>query len=295
MDYKITHTTVYSYSETVPICHKRCISRRASIRGRAAGQPPCRSPAAHDDRKPARLFRQPRQFFYRRGGARAVDRHGHQPRTRRRDAAAGRQRHALGSDSRRAGRRSQRALLDACQFAYDSPHVTTFPELAAYAAGSFMPGRPWLEAVLDLTRRIHTEFRYDQTATTVSTPLDEVLKLRRGVCQDFAHLEIGCLRCARSAGSLRQRLPRHVFAAGAAAADRGRCLARLGVGLFSPEQGWIDVDPTNDQIPSTKHVTLAWGRDYGDVGPIKGVFIGGGQHGMNVSVDVAPLSSESEA
>jgi transglutaminase-like putative cysteine protease len=294
MDYKITHTTVYSYSETVPICHNevhltpREHPRQRRLASRLAVRP---QPATVENLLD--YFGNHVSFF-----TVAI---GHErltvtasSRVRVSDAPPP---PALATPweavrDRLAVDRSP-PYLEACQFAFDSPHVATFPALRAFAAESFLPGRPWHEAVLELTRRIHTDFRYDQTATNLSTPLEEVLKLRRGVCQDFAHLEIGCLRAlglpARyvSGYLVTSPPPGQLRLIGADA-------SHAWVSAFSPDLGWMDVDPTNDQIPSTKHITLAWGRDYSDVAPIKGVFIGGGQHGMNVSVDVAPLSSDGD-
>jgi transglutaminase-like putative cysteine protease len=177
-------------------------------------------------------------------------------------------------------------ILDAYQFVFDSRYIQCGADLARYAAPSFDAGRPLLEVVQDLTRRIHTDFRYDQQATTLATPLRDVLENRRGVCQDFAHLQIGCLRSmgvpARYvSGYLRTRpnLERPP-AVGAHA-------SHAWLSVFCPDFGWIDVDPTNDLIPSDTHITLAWGRDYDDVSPIKGVILGGGHHTVAVAVDVA--------
>jgi transglutaminase-like putative cysteine protease len=178
--------------------------------------------------------------------------------------------------------------LEICQFAVDSPHVKARAELAEFAQGSFTPGRPWLEALLDLTRRIFEEFVYDPAATNVSTPLDTVLAMRRGVCQDFAHLQIGCLRSlglpARYVSGYLQTTPppgkpRLV----------GADASHAWLSAWCGAHGWVDVDPTNNVQPSLGHVTVAWGRDYSDVCPIKGVFIGGGDHRMEVSVDVEPI------
>ncbi len=151
-------------------------------------------------------------------------------------------------------------LLEARQFTFDSHCVAHSGELAGYAGPSFTPGRPILDAALDLTRRIHGDFRYDAKATTVATPLIDVLRLRRGVCQDFAHLQIGCLRSLGLAaryisGYLQTRPP----------VDRDRLVgadaSHAWISVYCPGIGWVDFDPTNNLIPSHQHLTIAWGSD----------------------------------
>jgi transglutaminase-like putative cysteine protease len=181
--------------------------------------------------------------------------------------------------------------LEAAQFAYDSPRITTSPEFAKFAQKAFTPGRPIIEAITALTAQIHKEFTFDARATTVNTPLEEVLKLKKGVCQDFAHLEIAILRSLGLAaryvsGYLRTYpppgKPRLV----------GADASHAWLSVYSGDLGWIDVDPTNNKHVTDEHITLAWGRDYSDVSPLKGVFVGGGGHALDVSVDVLPLDGE---
>ena len=178
--------------------------------------------------------------------------------------------------------------LDALQFTFASPYVPTLPELLDYARPAFPPGRPLLPALLELMARIHADFRYDTSATTLATPVGEVLHGRRGVCQDFAHLMIGCLRglglpARYVSGYLRTSPPRgQPRLVGADA-------SHAWLAVWCPGAGWIDLDPTNDVIPADKHVTLAWGRDYDDVSPIKGILLGGGPHTVAVAVDVVPV------
>jgi transglutaminase-like putative cysteine protease len=176
-------------------------------------------------------------------------------------------------------------VLDARQFVLDSPLVHVAPELAAYAAPSFSPGHPLLEAVEDLMRRIHREFTYDPHFTTVATPLSEVFQHRRGVCQDFAHLVLGCLRslglAARYVSGYLATSPR------SGQPSTGEDTAsHAWLAVYSPAQGWMDCDPTNNQLPTDRHITVAWGRDYSDVTPLKGVIFGGGQHTLRVAVEV---------
>jgi transglutaminase-like putative cysteine protease len=181
--------------------------------------------------------------------------------------------------------------LDTLQFAFDSPYTQAGPDVVAFARRSFPRGRPLLEAALDLTRRIHREFRYDGGATSVSTPVDAVFRLRRGVCQDFAHLQLACLRAlalpARYvSGYLLTRPPpgREKLV--------GSDASHAWVSVWCPEAGWVDLDPTNDTVARDEHVTLAWGRDYGDISPVNGVIFGGGDHSIDVAVDVNPLAAD---
>lgn len=178
--------------------------------------------------------------------------------------------------------------LRALEFTFDSHYIRTNAELAAYAAPSFTPRRPMLEAVLDLTARIHKEFTFDPKATTIATPLERVFAQRRGVCQDFAHLEIGCLR---SVGLPARYVSGYLQTVAPPGKPRlvGADMSHAWVSVYCPGNGWVDVDPTNNLLVSTSHITLAWGRDYGNVSPIRGVIVGGGQHSLQVSVDVAPL------
>jgi transglutaminase-like putative cysteine protease len=180
--------------------------------------------------------------------------------------------------------------LEPYEFSLDSPLISSRPALADYTAASFPKGRPLMEAVADLTARIHRDFTFDRTATTVATPLDVVFRNRRGVCQDFAHLEIACLRsfdlAARYVSGYLESSPppNQPRLTGADA-------SHAWVSVYSPGEGWI-VDPTNNLIPANRHVTLAWGRDYSDVSPIRGVILGGGDHRWRVAVDVVRTGRE---
>jgi transglutaminase-like putative cysteine protease len=170
----------------------------------------------------------------------------------------------------------------ALEFTFSSPFVKTGSVFADYAIPSFTAGRPIAEAAFDLCHRIFTEFRYDPRATTISTPVDEVLKSRRGVCQDFAHLMISCLR---SLG-----LPaRYVSGYLRSGKDSvGHEASHAWCSVYCPGFGWLDFDPTNDVMPHNNHLTIALGRDYSDVAPVNGVAIGGGEQMINVTVEVLP-------
>jgi transglutaminase-like putative cysteine protease len=180
-----------------------------------------------------------------------------------------------------AAQRDTPETFEAGQFIFESPSIRVGAPFAQYAAPSFTPGRPFLSAVEDLSRRIFTEFHYDRRATTIGTPVDEVLSSRRGVCQDFAHLMIACLRSLKLparyvSGYL--RTGRDLTGAGA---------SHAWVSAWCPVFGWQDFDPTNNVMPRGDHFTIAWGRDYSDVSPVKGVALGGGEQVISVSVDVS--------
>lgn len=177
--------------------------------------------------------------------------------------------------------------LLAQDMALGSPFVRPWPALREYARASFLPERPLLEAAIDLMRRIHRDFAYDLRATTVATPLAEVFERRRGVCQDFAHLMIGCLR---GLGLAAHYVSGYLATTPPPGQPRlqGADASHAWLAVWSPRFGFVDLDPTNDCVPGDAHVTLAIGRDFGDVTPLRGVILGGGHHALSVSVDVEP-------
>lgn len=180
--------------------------------------------------------------------------------------------------------------LMARDFVLDSPLVAAQPALADYATGSFVQGRSLLQSVHDLMERIHRDFRYDPEFTTLSTPLTQVLEHRRGVCQDFAHLAIGCIR---SQGLAARYVSGYIETVPPPGRQRlvGADASHAWFSVFVPGAGWVDFDPTNNQVPETQHITIAWGRDYSDVTPLKGIIFGGGNMTMKVAVDVLNLDT----
>lgn len=173
-------------------------------------------------------------------------------------------------------------LFRAAEFTYRSPFVKASHACEAYGRESFTKGRPIMEAGMDLCHRIYEDFKYDPRATTISTPVEEVLEKRSGVCQDFAHLMITCVRSlglpARYiSGYLRSN-----------AKTLGGEASHAWCSIYCPEFGWLEFDPTNDVMPNSNHVTIAHGRDYSDVAPVRGVTLGGGEQIVNVSVQVLP-------
>jgi len=180
------------------------------------------------------------------------------------------------------------AALDACQFLYESPMVRTSPGVLRFARPVFAPDRPMVDALVDLTQRIYEHFDFDADATTVSTPLEEVLAHGRGVCQDFAHLAIACLRAH---GLAARYVSGYLLTTPPPGQPRliGADASHAWVSAFVPGVGWVDIDPTNNLLPDTRHVTVAWGRDFSDVSPLRGVILGGGEHEVEVRVTVEPL------
>jgi transglutaminase-like putative cysteine protease len=296
MKYHIVHKTWYAYSELAPICHNLI-----HLAPRATGRQTCVDYRLSIDPEPAFLthrddcFGNRAEYFSIEGAHQRLEIIAqstvelspivaHQP--DRSPAWETCLSGGGGAESNGAVRTEIEPAL--WQFTFPSPRVPQVAGLRECAAPSFPAGRPILAALAELAARIHGDFRFDARATTVDTPLADVLRLRRGVCQDFAHLATGCLRAiglpARyTSGYLRTSpppgRPRLV------GADASHAWSSCWCGPL----GWIDFDPTNNCFVGDSHVTVAWGRDYSDVCPIQGVFVGGGHHRIGVSVEVAPL------
>lgn len=289
--YRVTHTTRYHYSEPVSQCQNE-----AHLRLRSTPRQYC-----EDDRlevQPQPAVRQDRQDFF---GNRVTYFAVQEPHVTLSVTAHGRVRIDAGESPELArspawetvpqcvAGAADPAGFEARQFLLESPLIADSPAVAAYAAPSFSSGRPVLEAVADLIGRIAAEFTYEPDVTSVATPIHVVLEQRRGVCQDFAHLVIGCLRNRRIparyvSGYVETAPPDDQYELTGAAASHA------WVSVYCPGQGWIDFDPTNNCIPCDQHISVAWGRDYGDVTPLKGVVTGGGEHSLEVTVSVERLA-----
>ena len=292
MQYKITHTTNYTYSESVPVCHNEVhLTPRQSPHQNCLEHRLMMYPMPLNVKKRLDYFGNELNSFsihesHRRLTVTATSLVDGHPWPKPDCAPM-----PTWNEIVDFVRQTTCPLgLDALQFVYDSPCIPRSRRLAEYARVSFQPDRPLLESALDLTRRIHEEFEYNPETTTVHTPLDEVFANRSGVCQDFAHLQIGCLRSlglpARYVSGYLRTIP---------PSGRPRLVgadaSHAWLAFYGGPLGWIDLDPTNNVIPTTDHITLAWGRDYSDVCPIKGVFVGGGEHTMTVAVDMAPVET----
>lgn len=291
--YRITHVTAYSYTEPVSLCQNvaRLIPRdcptQVCERSSLSIVP---EPAVMD--QTLDIFGNPVTYFSIQEPHRALRIEAtHEVALTARflpDPARTIAWDALGDHLRQ--RRGAETLL-ASQFLFDSRYVQAAPDYAEYARLSFPPGRAILEASAELTHRIFTDFAYDPRATTVATPTRDVFRTRRGVCQDFAHFQLACLR---SLGIPARYVSGYLSTVPAAGKPRliGADASHAWVSVFCGDDGWVDLDPTNDQFLTDRHIVLAWGRDYDDVSPVKGVILGGGQHKVAVSVDARTVGED---
>ena len=293
MNYKITHITTYNYSEPVGLCHNE-----ARLKPVNTYYQQCTAAEILIEPSPSD-FQERKDFF----GNQVTYFSIHNKHTSLRVTAVSSV--TTTSESRNMDNADMLSweqvvktlvkdrdddILDAQQYKLNSPMIVANQEMIGYAERSFLEGRPIVDAVLDLMERIHRDFTYDPHFTTIATPLLEVLKHRRGVCQDFAHLAIGCIR---SMGLAARYVSGYIETLPPEGQPRliGADASHAWFSVYVPNTGWIDFDPTNNQMPMDKHITVAVGRDYHDVTPLKGVIFGGGKHKLDVSVDVANIDS----
>jgi transglutaminase-like putative cysteine protease len=295
MDYQLTHHTEYRYPATVSASYGEAIMMPRDLPGqRCVRRELVIDPEPHDLRERQDFFGNRATYFavlaeHTRLAVTAnslvqVDGRGFSP-----DELRSEQSWEVDRERLRTG--ADEATLDSRQFVLDSPRITSSSRLVAYASASFRPGRSLLEATVDLSSRIHRDFTFQPGATHVTSTIDEVFDSRAGVCQDFAHLAIGCLRSlglpARYVSGYLETIP-------PPGKERlvGADVSHAWLSVFSPDVGWVDVDPTNDKLVDDRYVTAAWGRDYADVTPLKGViFTDGEGHTMSVSVDMVVVPS----
>lgn len=296
MKYEVSHTTKYSYTEPVPVCHNQ-----VHLAPRNLPTQTCTdfkllvTPAPSDCGQRIDYFGNQVDYFsidtVHRGLA-VTATYGLEVNPRRLPEAKGAPSwEDIAADL--AGDRSPEKL-STFQFTFASRLIPRSHLFANYARPSFSPRRSILASLLELTARIHEEFVYDPRATTISTPVQEVFDQRKGVCQDFAHFEIACLRSLGLAARYVSGYLRTIPPPGAPRLI-GADASHAWLSVFCGPLGWIDFDPTNNAIPSSDHLTIGWGRDYGDVCPLQGVFVGGGQHEMSVFVDVTPQDDKQKA
>jgi transglutaminase-like putative cysteine protease len=289
MKYTIKHRTWYAYADPAPVCHNLLhLAPRDAPRQTCCSHHLQITPAPASTSRQMDYFGNPIDYFSIEGTHTGLEV------TSTSAVEVAPLSKSGGNDSPRwedvvlmAGAASAERQLQTYQLTLPSPRITPSGELRDYAASSFFANRPVVDAISDLSDRIHADFAFDPKATTVHTPLRELLKLRRGVCQDFAHLATGCLR---SMGLPARYVSGYLRTVPPPGKPRlvGADASHAWTSAWCGPLGWIDFDPTNNSPVSDSHITIAWGRDYGDVCPIQGVFVGGGDHSMGVSVDVIP-------
>jgi transglutaminase-like putative cysteine protease len=286
--YRIRHLTKYTYSDTVAVCHNLVRLAPRALGGQTLDSYRLIvSPDPADLAKRVDLFGNRVEFFSIQRAHQNltltaisdVEVH-EQPLLPATSLAWETVRDSLGSPG-------NPDAIKAYRFAFPSAHVPRSPTLRDYAATSFLPGRPILEAAREFTTRMRADFKYDPRATTISTPVLDAFNARAGVCQDFAHVQIACLRSLGLAARYVSGYLRTIPPPGKPRLV-GADASHAWISVYCGPAGWIDFDPTNDCIPDTDHITVAIGRDYADICPIQGVFVGGGSHTMTVSVDVEP-------
>lgn len=190
-----------------------------------------------------------------------------------------------------SGRHITEELMAALPFCFQSPYIPLKHLFADYAADCFEANKPILQATQALMAKIFSEFSFDPKATHIGTPLLEVLKNKRGVCQDYAHFMLACLR---SLGIPARYVSGYLLTHPPEGQPRliGADASHAWVAVYCPHLGWVDFDPTNNLLPNLEHITIAWGRDFSDVSPLRGVIFGGGQHQLEVRVTVLPVTAE---
>jgi len=286
--YKVIHKTLYTYSGPVSLCHNI-----ARLVPRATGRQLCRSSRILIDPYPD-VLTEYEDFFGNKVMYFAIQREHNDLRVTvlseiEKSARVAPEISLYGNtpweEVRQQLSAQGHAYIDALQYIPETPMTTITPEVAAYAQQSFTPGRSLYAAAHELMQRIHRDFRFQPGFTTIATPLSELMKQRRGVCQDFAHLAIACVR---SAGLPARYISGYLETLPPPGVEKlhGVDASHAWFGVFIPDMGWVEFDPTNNQLPADQHITIGWGRDYADIAPLKGVIVSSGGHQLAVSVDV---------
>ncbi|MBF0286996.1 MAG: transglutaminase family protein [SAR324 cluster bacterium] len=287
-EYSITHTTVYQYEKDVTLCHNE-----AHLSPRPLPHQQCLSTTLNIIPTPE-VYEEREDIFGNRVAYFALQRPHHKLEVTAQSVLLIENRElpqlqdSLPWEKATTLMQEQPSeeMLDVRYFTFPSPKIQTFSALKDYTLASFSSNRPLLEAVMDLTSRIYHDFTFDPKATNVTTAIETVFEKKRGVCQDFAHLAIGGLRsiglAARYVSGYLETLPPP-----GKPKLVGSDVSHAWISVYCPYYGWIDFDPTNNVIPQNQHMVVAWGRDYSDITPLKGILFGGGKkHTLKVSVDV---------
>jgi len=271
MKYLISHQTTYTYHEPVSVCYNllRLVPRNTHLQS-------CTSVAVEIHPEPD-TFREYEDFFGNKVIYFSIEKEHAKLSVR------------VSSEIEKQMATAREPLLEqdagVGDYLFETPMTAANDDIAAYARGSFRPGRPVLEAAGDLMHRIYTDFRFTPGFTTVSTPLAMVMRERKGVCQDFAHLAIAC---CRSVGLPVRYVSGYIETLSPPGVEKliGVDASHAWFSVYIPHLGWVDFDPTNNLMPAEQHVTIGWGRDYADIAPMRGILLSSGTHGLSVSVDM---------
>lgn len=295
MLYSIKHTTTYTYQETVPLCHNL-----AMLAPRNTPSQKCHS-FTLDTSPVAGIIDEYHDFFGNRVFYFVVEQD-HEILSVTTSSIVERKtpEWKLGAPNLQSWE-SVRDLLQSStgqylqekQFAFPDDITIATEAIQQYAAQSFTPQRPLLEAARDLTQRIYTDFAYTTGFTTVSTPLSVVMKERKGVCQDFAHLGIACMQAMGLAARYISGYLETIPPPGAEKLT-GSDASHAWFSVFIPEMGWVDFDPTNNKMPDEQYIVIGWGRHYFDIVPLRGVIMSSDQHQLSIAVDVKRLTGSRE-
>ncbi len=288
MNYKIIHTTAYTYAEAVSLCHNI-----ARLTPRTTDRQLCKSSSVTISPQPD-VVSEYEDFFGNKVIYFAIQ-EDHEKLTVTVTSYVNQLTKHIPSPELYAGISWEQVRdmikapaaehFEAKQFVAETPMTAWNNEIAEYALKSFTPGRPIFDATLDLNTRIYKDFKFQPGFTTITTPVADVIKQRKGVCQDFAHLAIACIR---SLGLPVRYMSGYIETKPAPGKEKlaGADASHAWFSIYVPDAGWLDFDPTNNQIPSTQHITVGWGRDYFDITPLKGVILSSGMHKLDVSVDM---------
>jgi len=291
--YKVVHTTSYTYNEPVSICHNI-----ARLVPRSFDRQVCKKSAISISPQPG-ATEEYEDFFGNKVMYFAIQQEHKKltvtvsseiEKTNRENPEMDLYTAVAWEELKELARQTTPAWLEVYQYIPETIFTAATPEIKAYAMQSYTAGRAMFDATFDLMQRIYRDFEFKPGFTTIATPLSVVMKARKGVCQDFAHLAIACVRSvglpARYVSGYLETLPPP-----GVEKLNGVDASHAWFAVFIPEMGWVEFDPTNNQVPSNQHITIGWGRDYADIAPMKGVIISSGGHQLVVSVDVRRIES----
>jgi transglutaminase-like putative cysteine protease len=288
MKYTIRHKTAYTYLEPVSLCHNI-----ARLVPRNTGDQTCTNTTIHISPQPDRI-NEYEDFFGNKIIYFSIEKEHWEltvdVRSEVQKKPAGQWNEPVYSDAVVEDLKLEllelkTGAVDIRQYIFETNMTAWDQVIAEYARTSFTPGRSVFEATEELTGRIYKDFEYKPGHTTIATPLSDVMKQRKGVCQDFAHLAIACLR---SLGLPARYVSGYIETLSPDGVEKliGVDASHAWFSVYIPGRGWTDFDPTNNCLVSDQHITIGWGRDYSDIAPLEGIILSSGSHELTVSVDV---------